>query len=117
MRIEKLSLTLEEQEVHVSFGRLDNKAIIYTSDTRYINKFNKLTAVPDSEWKLEETVKLKSGEVVGCTYSCPINLISFRTKTLKRNLSDFQKVEKQKELMRGRTISKISSKFIEESIK
>lgn len=112
-----MSLTLEEQEVHVSFGRLDNKAVIYTSDTRYMNKFNKLVASPDSEWKLEETAKLKNGEVVGCTYSCPITLISFRSKTLKRNLTDIQKVEKQKELMRGRIAAKIGRKSIERSIK
>ncbi len=83
----------------------------------YLFTVPKLVASPDSEWKLEETAKLKNGEVVGCTYSCPINLISFRSKTLKRNLTDIQKMEKQKELMRGRIASKIIQKSIEESIK
>ncbi len=78
-----MSLTLEEQEVHVSFGRLDDRAYIYTSDTRYINKFNKIVKKPGSEWKLEEVAKLKNDETAGITYSCPINLISFRTKSMK----------------------------------
>ena len=78
-----MSLTLEEQEVHVSFGRLDDRAYIYTSDTRYINKFNKIVEKPDSEWKLEDVTRKKNGSPVGVTYSCPINLISFRTKSKK----------------------------------
>lgn len=93
-----MSLTLEEQEVHVSFGRLDDRAYIYTSDTRYINKFNKIVAKPDSEWKLEKEGRLKNGELIGVTYSCPIELISFRMKKIK--LTEKQKAERVKHLHR-----------------
>jgi hypothetical protein len=100
-----MALTLEEQEVHVSFGRLDDRASIYVSDTRYINKLNKLAEKSD-EWKIEHEERLKStGELLGVTYSCPINLISFRTKTQRVELTDEQRAvrsERMKQILHGR---------------
>jgi hypothetical protein len=94
-----MALTLEEQEVHISFGRLDDRASIYVSDTRYINRLNKLVEKSD-EWQIEHEERLKStGELLGITYSCPINLISFRSKTTKLELTDEQRAERA-ELLR-----------------
>lgn len=83
-----MSLSIDEQETHVNFMRGDERAKIYTSDTTMMTKFNKLVELQDTEWKLESVSKLGNGEVIGKTYSCPINLLSFRTKSIKRDYSE-----------------------------
>lgn len=87
-RTRKMSLCIEEQETHINFMRGDARAVIYTSDTTMMTKFNKLVELQDTEWKLERTSTLANGEVIGKTYSCPIQLLSFRSKRVKRNYSE-----------------------------
>lgn len=79
-----MSLTIEEQETHVNFSRGDSRAEVYASDTTMITKLDKLVKLPDTEWKLERVSKLKNGEVIGKTYSCPVEFISFRSKRSSR---------------------------------
>jgi hypothetical protein len=93
------ALSSEEQEVHVSFGRLDNRASIYVSDTRYITKLDKLVE-KSPEWTKDHEEYIKAtGELVGVTYSCPINLISFRPQ--KRKLSDEEKAKRADILLKN----------------
>lgn len=40
-----MGLQIEEQETHISFMRGDQRAIIYTSDTTMMTKFNKLVEI------------------------------------------------------------------------
>lgn len=86
-----MSLSIEEQETHINFNRDNERAIVYTSDTTMITKLNKLVELPDTEWKLESVAKLKNGEIVGKTYSCPVNFISFRKKKVERVYSETEK--------------------------
>ena len=88
-----MGLMVEEQETHINFSRGDERAKIYTSDTTTMTKLNKLVELQGTEWKLEGVTKLKSGEIVGKTYSCPVSLISFRKKRVQRNLSEEQRQE------------------------
>ena len=88
-----MGLMIEEQETHISFSRGDKRAKIYTSDTTTMTKLNKLVELQGPEWKLEGVTKLKSGEIIGKTYSCPVSLISFRKKRVQRNLSEEQRHE------------------------
>lgn len=81
-----MGLAIEEQETHISFMREDARAEIYTSDSRMMTKLNKLIELPETEWKLERESKLQNGELVGKTYSCPVEFISFRKKKSSRNL-------------------------------
>ena len=83
-----MGLMIEEQETHINFSRGDERAVIYTSDTTTMTKLNKLVELPDTEWKLEEVAKLKNGELIGKTYSCPVEFISFRSKRCSRIYSD-----------------------------
>ena len=76
-----MSVCIAEQETIVNFQRGDKRATVYTSDTRFMNKFDKLVQRNGSEWKLEKVSKVR-GEIVAKEYSCPINLISFRLKTI-----------------------------------
>lgn len=86
-----MGLMIEEQETHINFSRGDERAKIYTSDTTTMTKLNKLVELQGTEWRLEGVTKLKSGEIIGRTYSCPVSLISFRKKRVQRKLSEEQR--------------------------
>lgn len=90
---DEMGLMIEEQETHINFSRGDERAKIYTSDTTTITRLNKLVELQETEWKLEGVIKLKFGEIIGKTYSCPVSLISFRKKRVQRNLSEEQRQE------------------------
>ena len=85
-----MALTLEERETHIYISRTDETAEIYTSDERYMRKFDKLVEDNPEEWKFKKAETVQ-GEVIGKTYSCPRNLISFRSKTQKRELTEEQR--------------------------
>lgn len=97
-----MGLMIEEQETHINFMRGDERASIYTSDTTMMTKLNKLVEAENTEWKLEEVVKLPSGELIGKTYSCPVSFISFRTKRIKRTLTEEQRRAAAATLARNR---------------
>ena len=84
--------SLEEQEATISFGRLDKTAKVYASDTRYINKLDKLTeSSPDWKCTGQET---SEGDVVGKFYECPVKFISFRGKQKEsRPMTEEQKAK------------------------
>lgn len=86
-----MSVSIEEQETHVNFNRDDERATVYTSDTTVMTKLNKLISMPGTEWKLEGGSRLKNGELVGKTYSCPVAFISFRSKRTSRYLTEEQR--------------------------
>lgn len=82
-----MGLTIEEQETNINWGRGDKRTQIYVSDTTMMTKLDKLIKLPNTEWKLEEEIRLqRTGELVGKRYSCPVEFISFRTK--RRELSE-----------------------------
>lgn len=86
-----MGLTIEEQETHINFSRGDCRAEIYASDTTMMTKLNKLIEIPGTEWKLERVSTLAGGEVIGKTYSCPVEFISFRKKRSSRVFTEEQK--------------------------
>lgn len=99
-----MSLNIEEQETHINFMRGDEKALIYTSDTTMMTKLNKLIELPDTEWKLERDSKLPNGELVGKTYSCPVEFISFRKKRSNRVFTDEEKKRIGERLGKSRSL-------------
>lgn len=79
------SLSISEQEVHINFMRDEDFATIYTSDTTYMTKLDKLCKTsPDMYSLLSDTGRGKTYRVEDKT------LISFRAK--KRELSEEQKI-------------------------
>lgn len=87
-----MGLLIEEQETHINFNRDDERATIYTSDTTMMTKLNKLLELQDTEWRLESESRLqKNNELIGMTYSCPVEFISFRTKKSTRVFSEDEK--------------------------
>ncbi len=79
------SVSISEQEVHISFMRDEDFATIYTSDTTYMTKLDRLCKTsPDMYSLISDTGRGKTYRVEDKT------LISFRAK--KRELSEEQKI-------------------------
>lgn len=79
------SISISEQEVSINFMRDEDFATIYTSDTTYMTKLDKLCKTsPDMYSLIADTGRGKTYRVEDKT------LISFRAK--KRELSDEQKI-------------------------
>lgn len=79
------SVSISEQEVHINFMRDEDFATIYTSDTTYMTKLDKLcNTSPDMYSLISDTGRGKTYRVEDKT------LISFRAK--KRELTDEQKI-------------------------
>lgn len=78
----------EEQETVVNFGRTDEDMTIYTTDSTTITKLDK--AVKAGLYEVIELHTVK-GVTVGKTYKAKKKLLSFRTKEVKRELTEEQK--------------------------
>lgn len=81
-------IPIDEQETIIILGRDSQIALISTTDTRHMNKFDKLVKNNPAEWRLHGDYT-SNGDVVEKEYECPINLISFRKAT--KTISDEQK--------------------------
>jgi hypothetical protein len=92
----------EEQETHISWGRLDDKARIYTSDSTEMTRLDKLVKNNPDEWKfIEQTTH--EGDVVGKFYECPKRLVSLRLRTaVARELTEEQKEAFVKRMSKSR---------------
>lgn len=82
-----MNLTIAEQETIVNLERDKDYMEIYTSDSTMITKLSKLLEAESTEWilisKTDYDMKVKA----------PKNLLSLRTKTIKRDLTDEQRKE------------------------
>ena len=79
--------SLEEQETIINISRTNGTAEIYTSDSRYMTKLDKLVKANPDEWKCTDYDK-QENDIVAKYYSCPAKYVSFRTRTVKRELTD-----------------------------
>lgn len=94
-----MGLSIEEQETHINFVRGDGRARIYTSNSTMMTKFNKLVEIAGADWKLEKVERLDAS-IIGCTYSCPVSFISYRSKRIKRELTEEQREQARKNMER-----------------
>lgn len=81
-----MSLSLQEQEVHINAARDEEFATAYCSDSTWITKFDKLVK------KSPTLFKVISETENGKTYQFPKRLISIRTSITTREMSDEQKI-------------------------
>ena len=73
-------LSIEEQETVVQIDRQTKKAVIYTSDTRVMNKLDK---------KYERAKEHRSdGRIVALEFHVPEALITFRSPRTKKPQND-----------------------------
>lgn len=89
-----MKIPLNEQETVVNFTRGSDEARIYTTDTMVLTKLHKLISRNSKDWKLvSQDRDSVDHDVIAETYSCPKNLISFRTAKQNRVLTDEQRKE------------------------
>lgn len=79
----------EEQETIITKGALDDEWHIYTSDSVMITKFDKLVET-SPEWRCINKTTCQ-GEICAKDYRCSGNLVSFRSKTVKKTEEQKQK--------------------------
>lgn len=73
----------KEQETVIQISRDTDVANIYTTDSRYINKLNKI-------YKPSKKIKCDR-QIVAMEYDVPAKAISFRSKLSKKAMSDEEK--------------------------
>ena len=76
-------IPVNEQETVIVIDRETRRATIYTTDTRYMNKLDKI-------YKRKNT-RLNDGKIAALEYEVPEKLVSFRSKATKRNLTEEQR--------------------------
>lgn len=87
-------LPCNEQETVICIDRETRAARIYTSDTRFINKLDKLYE--------RKRVHRNEDGVTAVEYEVAEKLISFRSGIVKQNLTDEQRQQIRERLNRGR---------------
>ena len=87
-------LPCNEQETVICIDRETRAARIYTSDTRFINKLDKLYE--------RKKVHCNEDGITAVEYEVAEKLISFRSGVVKRNLTDEQRQQIGERLHRGR---------------
>ena len=88
------SCPVSEQETVILISRDSKKARIYTCDSRYAIKLDKI---------YERTKEYTSGrKLTGIEYEVPESRISFRKGTMKLNLTDAERKERGKRLKEAR---------------
>lgn len=85
-----MSVPVNEQETTIQFDRVGEKANIFTSDSTVMTKLDKLVENSDI-WECSGEVKDMNGDLFGKEYRCPKNMISFRSRTTTREMTEEQK--------------------------
>ena len=96
-----MGLSVNEQETVVNFERNTDKATVYTSDATMLTKLHKLMEKSPKEWRLIDKGRV-NGDVVSETFECPKRLISFRTSTASRVMTEEQREAAAERLKKAR---------------
>lgn len=104
-----MGLPIEEQETVINFSRDEERATVYTSDSTMITKLNKLISTEGTEWQLDEIIKDKRGEEVARTYSCPKKLVSYRARSMTRELTEEERKAKSDRMKAMHDLNRVSN--------
>ena len=97
------SVSYEEQETTISFSRTNNGAEIWTSDRTTMTRLDRLCAESPEYWKCKKVENFLDGSLANKVYTVTDkSLISFRSKKVKRELTDEQRAEMVERLRRTR---------------
>lgn len=79
-----------EQETTIVALRNDDYMDVYTSDNTYLTKLKKLAATNPKEWSIIEVYEGRAG-INGVKFRAPKNLLTLRTGTTERSITDEQR--------------------------
>lgn len=96
------SIPSEEQETTISYCRNEQGAEVWTSDRTVMTKLDRLTRDAPDSYSLQAADKDASGLICSKTYYIKSkSLLSFRSRTKSRDLTDEEREELRE---RGRTM-------------
>ena len=99
-----MRLSRYEQEVIINFNAEDDETSLYTANPVWIRKMDKLLEQNPEQFRLGKIEHVK-GEIVSKEYFFPKQLITIRSGSKKRTLSDDQKLELAERLKHNRRIN------------
>jgi hypothetical protein len=86
-----LSLTAPERETVITFSDEDDTAIVHTHQRRIITKLRNNPAATEVE-------DISHDGTAGAVFEIPADLISFRSKRVKHDLSDAERMRRAERL-------------------
>ena len=95
-------IPLNEQETVITLDHTAGTASIYTCDTRYMNKLDKIYE--------RKSVRRNNGKIVALEFEVPANLISFRSKSKKGTCTEEERT-RMAERMKERRAKKAQHQF------
>ena len=97
------SVSYDEQETTISFSRTDSGAEIWTSDRTTMTRLDRLCAESPEYWKCKKVENFLDGSLANKVYTVTDkSLISFRSKKVKRELTNEQRTEMAKRFKRAK---------------
>ena len=97
------SVSYEEQETTISFSRTDSGAENWTSDRTTMTKLDRLCSESPEYWKCKKVENFLDGSLANKVYTVTDkSLISFRSKKVKRELTDEQRAEMAERFKRAK---------------
>lgn len=86
------SLSRTEQEVVIGFNAAEDTAELYTADPVWMRKLDKLVEQNPEQFK-EGRQETYQGKVIAKRYTFPKRFITVRSKDVKRELTEEQRME------------------------
>lgn len=93
-------VTTDEQETTVSYGRKEDRAVVYSNDPTVLTKIQKLLNTEGTQWTLDDTYYGDKGVPTGYRFSCPKKMIKFVAKG--KQLSEAHRAALAKRLAEAR---------------
>jgi len=94
---------ISEQETVIQFDRDSLGCTVWTSDSTMMTRLDKLCKSAPTYYKLVRETKTQDGDLVGKYYNLSNKkMISFRSKIVKRELSEEQKTIMTERLRKGK---------------
>lgn len=98
-----MTVSFEEQETVINFNRTGDGAEVWTSDRTTMTKLDKLCEESPEYWKCKKVENFLDGSLANKVYTVTDkSLISFRSKKVKRELTEEQRAEMADRLRRLR---------------
>lgn len=99
----KSAIPPSEQETTISFSRDGSEADVWTSDTTMMTKLDKRCIESPNEYKCVEVGKSLDGLLTNKRYTIKNKkLVSFRSATVKREMTDEQRAKAAERLRQAR---------------
>ncbi len=96
-----MGITRYEQEVTINFNAEEDTATVYAANPSWIRKLDKLVAANPEEFR-QTGQELLDGQIISKRYEFPKKLLTVRSRTIKRELTEEQRQQAAERLKESR---------------